>query len=527
MIKKINCSYTDKAIQAHNLEVPWSPEVMSEIEELGRPNGEHVQAHCLDLTRVPFVTIDGVDARDYDDAIFACTNDNGWLLQVAIADVSHYVRPGTALDNAASSRGNSAYFVDRVIPMLPEALSNDLCSLRPGKDKLAIVCNIFIASSGDILEWTFDQAWIRSRLRLTYYEVEQYFDKKEDRCHRDWGKEVCESLDIASQVALARRNVCIGSGRLDISLPETAITLGDGGAVMGIDYRESNSATRLIEECMLSANLCAAQTLEKTFGNAIYRVHQAPSSQDLVELRKVLQRFGLTLPGGSSPKIQDFNQALNVARETLGQVQWVEGLILRTLRQARYDSIAAPHYALGFDCYTHFTSPIRRYPDLVVNRLIKNSFGCNRSKRIGATNDELADVGVHCSMTERRAESAERAVIAYHKAQFMLDKIGQVFKGSVSGVTEFGVFVRLHDQPIDGLVHVSQLGSDYYKFNPQTVELLGKRTGKTFRLGDTLDVILIGTSPEEGKISFSGIMNNQFKPRKQIYRRNKITRRGR
>ncbi len=524
---KRNRSYTDKAIQKHDLEVPWSPEVMSEIEELVRSSGEHVQGQCLNLTRLPFVTIDGVDARDYDDAIYARKTDDGWLLQIAIADVSHYVRPGTALDKAASSRGNSIYFVDRVIPMLPEALSNDLCSLRPDEDRLAIVCNIFIAFSGDILEWTFDQAWIRSRFRLTYNEVEEYLEKREERFYRAWGKAVCGSLDVASQVVLARRDLCIGTGRIDIRFPETAMTLGDNGTVVAIGYRESNSATRLIEECMLSANLCAAQTLEKSLSKAVYRVHGAPSSQELVHLRHVLQRFGLTLSGGPSPKVQDFNQTLNDARETLGQGQWVEGLVLRTLKQARYVSMAAPHFALGFDCYTHFTSPIRRYPDLVVHRLIKNIVGWDRSIHIDATNDELVDAAVHCSMTERRAESAERAVIACHKAQFMLDKVGQVFKGSISGVTEFGVFVQLCGQPIDGLVHVSQLGGDYYEFNPEAVELLGKHTGKTFRLGDTLDVILTGTSPEEGKISFSSIINNKSTPRKRICHHNKKSRCGR
>ncbi len=297
--------------------------------------------------------------------------------------------------------------------------------------------------------------------------------------------------------------------------------------MLEIGYRENNYATRLIEECMLSANLCAARTIEKTLDSAVYRVHEVPSLQDLVHLRQVLKRFGLTLSGGTSPTIQDFNQTLNMARETLGKGQWVEGLVLRTLKQARYGSSAAPHFALGFDCYTHFTSPIRRYPDLVVHRLIKNIYGYDRAICIGATNDELANVGMHCSMTERRSESAERAVTACLKAEYMLDNIGQVYKGSISGVTEFGVFVQLDDQPVDGLVHVSQLGGDYYEFNPQTVELFGKHTGKTFRLGDNLDVILIGTSPEEGKISFSSIMNNGSTRRKKIYRRNKITRRER
>ena len=294
-----------------------------------------------------------------------------------------------------------------------------------------------------------------------------------------------------------------------------------------IGYRESNSATRLVEECMLSANLCAAQTLEKSLNRAVYRVHQAPSSQDLKHLRQVLQRFGLTLAGGQAPNILDLNNILSAARETLGRGQWVEGLVLRTLKQARYDSTVAPHFALGFDCYTHFTSPIRRYPDLVVHRLIKDILGYDRSIYIDATDEQLADISVHCSMTERRAENAERAVNACYKAQFMSDKIGQMFRGSISGVTEFGVFVQLLDFPIDGLVHVSELGGDYYEFNPQTMELLGKHTGRTLRLGDVLEVILTETSPEEGKISFSSIMNNNSTPRGRIYRRNKKTRRGR
>ena len=522
-----NNSYTDAVIQAHDLEAQWSPQVIAEIKKLTRPTGDQFKEQCLDFTDLPFVTIDGDDARDYDDAICARNTDDGWLLQIAIADVSYYVRPGTMLDKAARSRGNSTYLVDRVIPMLPEVLSNDLCSLRPDEDRLAIICSIAINSAGKILEWAFDQAWIRSRFRLTYDEVHQYLDKRAERFYRVWGKAVCESLDLVSEIVLARQDSCIGTGRIDINFPEAALTLADNGAVETIGYRESNSATRLVEECMLSANLCAAQTLEKSLDRAVYRVHDAPSSQDLKHLRQVLQRFGLTLSGGQAPKILDFNETLNAAREMPGRGKWVEGLVLRTLKQARYDSSVGPHFALGFDSYTHFTSPIRRYPDLVVHRLIKNILEYDRSTHIETTDAELADVGVHCSMTERRAESAERAVSACYKAQFMSDKIGQVFRGSISGVTEFGVFVQLLDQPIDGLVHVSQLGSDYYEFNPMTMELLGRRTGRTLRLGDVLEVKLTGTAPEEGKINFSSIMNNHSIPRRRTYRRKRMIHRGR
>ena len=527
-MQKKHSSYTDAVIHAHDLAAQWSPEVIAETKDLARLTREQFQGRCLDFTDLPFVTIDGDDARDYDDAICACNSDDGWLLQIAIADVSHYVRSETVLDKAARLRGNSTYFVDRVIPMLPAVLSNDLCSLRPDEDRLAIICSIKINSSGEILEWAFDQAWIRSRCRLTYNEVDQYLQiKNEDQFIRSWGKAVCESLDVASQVVLARQARCIGTGRIDISFPEAAITLVNNGVVETIGYRESNSATRLVEECMLSANLCAAKTLEKTLVRAIYRIHHAPSSQDLIQLRQVLQRFGLTLGGGQAPKILDFNKTLNAARETLGQGQWVEGLVLRTLKQAHYDSTVAPHFALGFDCYTHFTSPIRRYPDLVVHRLIKNILGYDRSTYVSATNGELADIGVYCSAAERRSESAERTVSSCYKAQFMSDKIGQVFKGSISGVTEFGVFVQLLDHPIDGLVHVSQLGNDYYEFNPQSMELLGKHTGRTLRLGDALDVTLTGTSPEDGKISFSSVMKNKSTSRGRVYRRNKKKHRGR
>ena len=520
-------SYTDTVIQAYDLAAQWSPQVIAESKELARPVCEQIQGQHRDFTHLPFVTIDGDDARDYDDAICARNADEGWLLQIAIADVSHYVRPGTELDKAARSRGNSTYFADRVIPMLPETLSNDLCSLVPEEDRLAVICSIAINSSGEIWEWEFDQAWIRSRLRLTYDEVDQYLEKQGERFDRDWGKAVCESLDIASRIVLARQDWCIGTGRIDIKFPEIALTWGDNGTVEAIGYCKSNSATRLVEECMLSANLCAAQTLEKSLSRAVYRVHQAPSSQDLKHLRQILQRFGLTLAGGQAPKISDFNNTLNAARETLGRGQCVEGLVLRALKQARYDSTVAPHFALGFDCYTHFTSPIRRYPDLVVHRLLKNILGYDRSTRIDATAEQLADISEYCSMTERRAEKAERAVNACYKAQFMSDKIGQVFKGSISGVTEFGVFVQLLDLPIDGLVHVSELGGDYYEFDPQSMELLGKHTGRTLRLGDVLEVVLTQTSPEAGKISFSSIMNNIATTRGRIYRRHKKTRRGR
>jgi ribonuclease R len=437
-----------------------------------------------DLRELHFVTIDGETARDFDDAVVAKREGRGFRLWVAIADVSHYVRNGDALDIDARERGTSVYFPRRVIPMLPEKISNGLCSLNPNVDRLAMVCELAISSRGEMGRYEFYPAVFRSRARLTYTEVWQKISS---------GKppENLAVLYDVFKVLLAARTE---RGAIDFDTVETRMLFDPKGKIERIVAEPRNDAHRLIEECMLAANVCAGKFLAEAGHPALYRVHDVPAAEKVEALRQFLAEIGLQLPGGQVPRPKDYAQLLERIRKR-PDFALLQTILLRSLKQAMYSPSNVGHFGLAFDAYVHFTSPIRRYPDLLVHRAIKAVL--QRSKYAGIDWEAL---GKHCSEMERRADDASRDVENWLKCYYMRDHVGKTFSGSITGVTAFGVFVTLDEYFVDGLVHISELGRDYFQFDAARHMLLGERTKKRFRLADRMTVRLVRVDLESRKM---------------------------
>ncbi len=437
-----------------------------------------------DLRELGFVTIDGETARDFDDAVFCKREGKGFRLWVAIADVSHYVRHGDALDMEARERGTSVYFPRRVIPMLPEKLSNGLCSLNPEVDRLAMVCEMAITPKGEIAQYEFYNAVFRSHARLTYTEV----------WARISGKKASQNLlnlyDVF-KVLLEERGL---RGAIDFETVETRMIFDPKGKIEKIVAEPRNDAHRLIEECMLAANVCAGNFIAKSEHPVLYRVHDVPAEEKVRTLRDFLAELGLQLPGGEIPRPKDYAQLLERIRKR-PDFTLLQTILLRSLKQAVYSPANKGHFGLAFDAYVHFTSPIRRYPDLLVHRVIKALLA--RKEYSGVDWDAL---GRHCSETERRADEASRDVENWLKCFYMRDHVGKVFNGTITGVTAFGLFITLDDYFVDGLVHISELGRDYFQYDATRHALLGERTGKRFRLADRMKVKLVRVDLDTRKI---------------------------
>ena len=440
------------------------PQAVTDADRAGR----------LDLTGLPLVTIDGPDARDFDDAVYAERRPRGgWRLVVAIADVAHYVRPGTALDQEARRRGNSVYLPDRVVPMLPEALSNGICSLVPGEARLALVCDMQVSVAGRVSRYRFEEAVIESHARLTYGEVAR----------------APETLPALFEVYRALRDRREARGALDFDARESRLELADG-AVQRIVPEERNDAHRAIEEAMIAANVCAARHLEPL--GPIYRVHEPPQTEKREQLATALALGRIPLPAdrNSTAALQ---QAIDEARHRSHLPAWiVETLVLRSLSQARYDPVNRGHFGLALPKYLHFTSPIRRYADLVTHRMIKSGEQPEP--------DWLDETATGISVTERRADDVSRAVEDWLKCHFLADRVGERFEGTVVGVAEFGLFVELDGVFLQGLVHVSNIGRDYYHFVPERMSLVAERSGERYALGDALVVELVEVSVETRRV---------------------------
>ena len=483
------------ALRKHDLPFEFSPAVQEETSELPDKIRKSEWSGRIDLRDLPLVTIDGETARDFDDAVFAEKKGKGWRLVVAIADVSHYVKPGMALDREAMERGNSVYFPRRVIPMLPEKLSNGLCSLNPDVERLAMVCDMDINTRGSIKDYRFYPAVFRSKARLTYTQVWDWLSgakQPESEIHQNLQPQLHSLYELFKILLKARSK----RGAIDFETIETMMLFNDQGKIENIVPTERNDAHRLIEECMLAANVCASDFLQENKQTCLYRVHEGPTPEKLEGLHSFLKEFGLSLPGGDEPTAKDYAALLEKVKNR-PDAQLLQTVMLRSLRQAMYSPDNVGHFGLSYEHYTHFTSPIRRYPDLLVHRSIKAVL---KSKHYSPGDWE--QIGLHCSMTERRADEATRDVVNWLKCYYMRDRIGEEFDGTISAVVPFGVFVALDSVYVEGLVHVSELGEDYFQFDSTKHQMLGERSGQRFRLGDRLRVKLVRADLETGRIDF-------------------------
>ena len=490
---------TDIAIHAHGIPDTWPKKVTQAARRLGKSVAAEDKKNRADYRDLPLVTIDGADARDFDDAVYCEAAGNGWRLVVAIADVAHYVEAATDLDREATRRGTSVYFPDRVVPMLPEALSNELCSLKPEVDRLCMVCDMKVDGSGKVSRSSFRDGLLRSRARLTYSQVNEYLVKRTGGAIPEAVQPMLLQLHSLYQALASARQ---RRGAIELDIPQTRIELGPDGAVERIRAVPRNDAHKLIEECMIAANVEAARFLRKHRIAGLYRVHAKPDPERFEELRQYLLGLGLKkVPHPDHVEPRHFNQLLRQVADRPDS-QAISVAMLRSMMHAEYTPKNIGHFGLSLDHYAHFTSPIRRYPDLLVHRAIRHILGGGKAGGYRYGHEEMERLGAICSAHERRAEDATRDVEARLKCQFMEDKVGNEYDGVVTGVTSFGVFVQLVEPPIDGLVHVTSLENDYYHFNATQLALVGERTGKRYSLGDRLRVVVSQVDLDSRRIDF-------------------------
>ena len=513
----------DVALHSFDIPYQWPAAVKKETARLPEEVIETDLPARHDLRQVPLVTIDGEDAKDFDDAVFAKrgSNNSGWTLLVAIADVSHYVKLNSALDEEAQNRSTSVYFPGHVVPMLPEKLSNGLCSLKPETDRLAMVCEMEVTESGEVASYKFFEAVIYSHARLTYNEVADMLqapanatEEKIQAKLRERYAGVTENLDNLYSLYKALRAFRSRSGAMDFDSTETRMVFGEDKKIREIVPVERNDAHRLIEECMLCANVSAAQLLEHCNLPALYRVHDGPNPDKLEGLREFLSEMGLYLGGGEEPTPTDYQKTL---LQIAGRADrhMLQTMLIKSMMQAVYQPQNTGHFGLGFEAYTHFTSPIRRYPDLLVHRAIRYLLRNKKDNRLlrhshqqalpknaiyPYSEADLDNFGEGCSTKERRADAAGYSVSDWLKCEYMQDHVGDEFDGTVTAVTSFGLFVELNGIYIEGLVHITELSNDYYHFDPVRHSLEGERSRKTYQLGDSVKVRVARVDLEEKKI---------------------------
>ena len=489
----------DIALRAFDLPHVFSVNAIKQAESFGSDIPSKPIDGRLDLRDLPLITIDGEDARDFDDAVHAEKLKSGsWRLWVAIADVSSYVEPKSPLDIDAQERATSVYFPSQVIPMLPEALSNGLCSLNPDVDRLCMVCEMVINTKGKLESYQFHQAVMKSKARLTYTKVAAMLEDNDLTLRQEYAAVLpgLESMYDLFKVMLEAREE---RGAIDFEMTETQFIFDEYRKIKTIEPRERNNAHRLIEEFMVAANVSAAQFLLKHKIEALFRVHEMPAEEKLSGLREFLGELGLSLGGGDEPQPEHYAALLIAARER-PDAHLIQTVMLRSLKQAMYSPENLGHFGLSLEAYAHFTSPIRRYPDLQVHRAIRHIISGNKKSSWSSSHEDMVKLGEHCSMASRRADEATRDVSDWLKCEFMQDHVGESYDGIITGVTGFGLFVELSELHIEGLVHVTSLQNDYYQFDAATHRLTGERSRKTYRLGDKLRVNVVRVNLDEKKI---------------------------
>ena len=487
------------ALRKHQLPFDWPSAVVQQTNNIADEVSDAEKKGRVDLTQLPLVTIDGEDARDFDDAVYCEALDGGgYRLIVAIADVSHYVAEESPVDQEAWQRGTSVYFPSNVIPMLPEKLSNGLCSLNPLVDRLCFACDMRINSDGEIEEYDFYEALMHSHARLTYTAVAEYMANAKSSAIDAGLNTALDKLIEVSALLGKRRRI---TGAIEFEIPEPVIIFDEERKIDRIVARERNDAHKLIEECMLAANICAALVLDESQLVGMYRVHDEPDEDRIDEARAFLRQFKLLMGGGSQPQPKHFSEVIQKIDDPLVS-KVVQNALLRSMKQARYSCENNGHFALDFDSYTHFTSPIRRYPDLVVHRQIKRLVKDKNAQDSDAFLLKLEQTAEQASMTERRAETATRQVIQWLKCEFMSHKVGEELQGTITTVTDFGLFIELNDFYIEGLVHITALGQDYYNFDADHRKLIGEKSGRQFAAGQQLKVRVSRVDMEQLRIDF-------------------------
>ena len=506
------------ALRNHDIPHQFPSAVEKYVKKFTEEVPEEAKKGRVDLRNLPLVTIDGEDARDFDDAVYCEKSGKGWKLWVAIADVSYYVRLRSALDTEAYNRGNSVYFPNHVVPMLPEILSNGLCSLNPQVDRLCMVCEMHISAKGKLTDYRFYEAVMNSHARLTYTKVAAILDGDEELRTRYQG--LVPHLEELHHLYQALLNARKQRGAIDFETIETKFIFNAMGRIDRIEPVVRNDAHKIIEECMILANIAAANFMEKHKEPALYRIHATPSEEKLTSFRAFLSECGLSLEGGMKPTTKDYAKLLEQVKDRPDH-ELIQTMLLRSLSQAVYHADNIGHFGLALEEYAHFTSPIRRYPDLTLHRGIKYLLAKEKGAKRKTTDtggyhysfDEMDLLGDHCSMTERRADDATREVADWLKCEYMQDHVGAEFSGVISSVTGFGLFVRLDDLFIDGLVHISTLDNDYYQFDAAKQRLIGENSGMIYRLGDKVKIRVVAVHLEQKMVDFS-LVESARKPRR-------------
>jgi len=503
---------TDVAIHAHGIPFKWPDAVRQEVKDFGSEVPENSKEGRTELRDVDLITIDGADARDFDDAVYCRKSENGWRLLVAIADVANYVSIGSALDKEAIVRSTSVYFPDRVVPMLPEVLSNGLCSLNPKVDRLCMVCDMRVSQSGKVTKATFFEGVMRSKARLTYSQVGDFLSgESTTSVPKDLQESVRDLHDLYKAFAKQRSR----RGAIEIDLPQTKFKLNDDGEIDRIEVVPRNDAHRLIEECMIAANVEAARFLKKHKIPGLYRVHPKPDTDRFNDLRLYLISLGLKVPHPDHVEPRHFTQLIEQVKDRPDSAA-ITMAMLRSLTHAEYSPANVGHFGLALESYAHFTSPIRRYPDLLVHRAIRHIVRGGKPGAYDYGAKEMERLGAITSAHEKRAEEATRDVEAWLKCQYMEGHLGEEFDGVITGVTNFGVFVQITELMTDGLVHVTSLANDYYKYDAGSQRLVGERSGHTYSLGEEMRirVQVQRVDMETRKIDFRPVADESTGPEK-------------